>query len=56
MKIVIFSDSHGDAETMCGVVEKENPDMIIYLGDGIADAEQLNEKYPNILDSSLRSE
>ena len=48
MKIVIFSDSHGDVDTMCGVVEKEKPDMIIYLGDGIADAEQLNEKYPDI--------
>ena len=48
MKIVIFSDSHGDSETMCGVVDKEKPDTIIYLGDGIADAEQLNEKYPNI--------
>lgn len=48
MKIVIFSDSHGDAKTMCGVVEKEKPDMIIYLGDGIADAEQLNAKYPGI--------
>lgn len=48
MKLVIFSDSHGDVETMCGVVEKEEPDMIIHLGDGIADTEQLNEKYPGI--------
>ena len=48
MKIVMFSDSHGDTETMCDAVEKEKPDMVIYLGDGIADAEQLNEKYPNI--------
>jgi len=48
MKIVIFSDSHGDVETMCGVVEKEKPDMIIYLGDGIEDAEQLNERYSDI--------
>ena len=46
MKIAIFSDSHGETETMCDVVEKEKPDMIIYLGDGIADAEQLNVKYP----------
>ena len=48
MKIVIFSDSHGDAGTMCSVIDKEMPDMIIYLGDGIADAKQLNEKYPDI--------
>jgi len=48
MKIVIFSDSHGDTETMCGVVEKEKPDMIIHLGDVLVDAEQLNGKYPDI--------
>jgi len=48
MKILIFSDSHGDSETMCGAVEKEQPDMIIYLGDGIADAEEVSQKYPNI--------
>ena len=48
MKIVVFSDSHGDAETMCSVVENEKPDMIIFLGDGIADAEQLSEKNPEI--------
>ena len=48
MKILIFSDSHGDVDIMCDVVEKENPDMIIHLGDSIADAEQLNNKYPDI--------
>jgi len=48
MKILIFSDSHGDSATMCNVVEKERPDMIIYLGDGIADAEEVGQKYPRI--------
>ena len=48
MKICIFSDSHGDSGTMCGVVEKERPDMIIYLGDGIEDAEELSRRYPDI--------
>ena len=48
MKIAIFSDSHGDIETMRIATEKEKPDMIIYLGDGIADAEQLCKKYPSI--------
>jgi len=48
MKILIFSDSHGDSTTMCGAVEKERPDMIIYLGDGISDAEEVSQKYPNI--------
>lgn len=48
MKILILSDSHGDVHTMCDVVEKEKPDMIIHLGDSIADAEKLNDKYPEI--------
>ena len=48
MKILIFSDSHGDVDIMCGVIEKEKPDMIIHLGDSIADAEQLQNKYPDI--------
>jgi len=48
LKIVIFSDSHGDVETMSGVVEKEKPDIVIFLGDGIADAEQIDEKYQDI--------
>ncbi|MCL2518635.1 MAG: metallophosphoesterase family protein [Oscillospiraceae bacterium] len=48
MKILIMSDSHGDVDIMCGAVEKEQPDMIIHLGDSIKDAEQLNLKYPDI--------
>jgi putative phosphoesterase len=48
IKVIIFSDSHGDVETMRGVTEKEKPDIIIFLGDGIADAEKLSEKYPRI--------
>ena len=48
MKIVIFSDSHGDPETMCGVTEKEKPDMIVHLGDGIADLVKLIERYPDV--------
>ena len=48
MKILILSDSHGDVDIMYGVVEKEQPDMIIHLGDSIVDAEQLNNKYPDI--------
>ena len=48
MQILIFSDSHGDVETMCTVVRKENPDVIIHLGDHITDADTLSEKYPDI--------
>ena len=48
MKILIFSDSHGDYETMHSITEKEIPDMIIHLGDGMAEAEQLKTKHPDI--------
>jgi len=48
IKILICSDSHGDVDTMCGAAEKEKPDMILYLGDGIADAEELSAQSPNI--------
>jgi len=48
MKILIFSDSHGDVETMVQVIEKEKPDAIIHLGDGKADVEQLKLKYPSL--------
>ncbi|MDR1663503.1 MAG: YfcE family phosphodiesterase [Clostridiales bacterium] len=48
MKMLIFSDSHGDVETMRGIVNKEKPDMIFHLGDCITDAKQLNEEYPDI--------
>lgn len=48
MKIIILSDSHGDSATMCDVIDKERPGMIIYLGDGIADTEALNVSFPNI--------
>ena len=48
MNILIFSDSHGDSSTMCKAVETEQPDMIIYLGDGIADAEKVRQRYPHI--------
>ncbi len=48
MKILIFSDSHGDVKTMCGAIESEKPDMIIHLGDGIADVKALSERYPDV--------
>jgi putative phosphoesterase len=45
MKILIFSDSHGDVETMRSVAALEKPDKIIHLGDSIEDAEVLRILY-----------
>ncbi len=47
-KIVIFSDSHGDVQSMVQVVKKEEPDLVLHLGDCMRDAERLKEAYPNL--------
>lgn len=48
MKTLVFSDSHTDTDTMCYVTEYEKPDLIIHLGDHIADADKLAALYPDI--------
>lgn len=47
-RILVLSDSHRDVETMIEVVNKENPDMIIHLGDCWNDALALREEFPTI--------
>lgn len=50
MKILIFSDSHGDFTGMRTAVENENAigktDALIHLGDGCADFEKITALYP----------
>ena len=48
MKILVFSDSHGDIETMDKVVRATKPDMVLHLGDLIADAIELERRFPDI--------
>lgn len=48
MKILVFSDSHGDVENMCRAVERERPDMALHLGDGWRDALSLRSRYPDL--------
>jgi len=38
MKILVFSDSHKDIETMINVAEHEKADVICHCGDHLADA------------------
>ncbi len=47
MKILVLSDTHGDAKTACLVVEKENPRMIFFLGDGWRDSDAIIEQFPD---------
>jgi len=48
MKIVVFADSHSDIDTMSIVIEVENPDMIIHLGDHVTDGTELQKMYATI--------
>ena len=49
MKIVVFSDSHSDIESMKKIVDKEKPNMIFHLGDCIEDALALQKYTKDIL-------
>ncbi len=42
MKLLIFSDSHGNAGTMIDIAERERPNEIFHLGDCVRDAETLS--------------
>jgi hypothetical protein len=37
MKILVFSDSHGETASMFAVMEAEAPDLVIHLGDNLKD-------------------
>ncbi len=46
MIILVFSDSHRNIEPMLQVIEQENPDHVIHLGDHIRDAEEVQRNFP----------
>lgn len=48
MKLLVFSDSHGNIEHMRRAVEQEHPDQILHLGDVMRDAVELSLAYRNI--------
>ena len=50
MKILVFSDSHGDSSTMCDIVSlcKKDTSLLIHLGDMCADFEMVKNFFPNI--------
>ncbi len=56
MKILIFSDSHGNISRMKAAVEAHLPrvDLLIHLGDGVRDFEYITSLYPSIQSLSLR--
>jgi len=48
VKILVFSDSHGNLSNMVHAVEHQQPDCIFHLGDGWHDAQQLQTLFPQI--------
>lgn len=48
MKILVFSDSHGDVDTMERIAGIIKPDMIFHLGDLIKDAVELEQRIGGI--------
>lgn len=48
MKLLVFSDSHGNTSNMRAAVALEQPDRILHLGDVMRDAYSLAESCPDI--------
>ena len=55
MKILVFSDAHRQTrvmeEAIC--IHKKDTDAIIFLGDGIREAEMLLQKFPKIMHTAV---
>ena len=48
MKILVFSDSHGDAESMKRVIRKHRrAEVILFCGDGARDFAEIRTMYPD---------
>lgn len=48
MRIVAMSDCHNRISPIEKAIEKSNPDVFIYCGDGSAKVEDISYLYPNI--------
>lgn len=53
-KICVFSDSHGDPNSMVAAMEREKPDMVIFLGDGEGDLVRVKDRFPEAVYHNVR--
>ena len=55
MKILVFSDSHGDISRMSDIVSRNqaDTDIVIHLGDRKSDLDEVMRDYPNIAKISV---
>lgn len=48
MNILLFSDSHGDVETMARLVSAHQPELVLHLGDHDRDLQALQGRFPHL--------
>ena len=48
MRVLVFSDTHGDTEGMCGVLDAVPCDLALHLGDCVADCEDVRILHPDV--------
>ena len=48
LKLLLFSDSHGNVANMADAVRLERPDRVLHMGDLARDAEELARRFPDI--------
>ena len=48
MKLLVFSDSHGNSAKMLNAITENSPDIIVHLGDGSRDVAQIEKQFPQI--------
>ncbi|MCD8376814.1 MAG: YfcE family phosphodiesterase [Oscillospiraceae bacterium] len=48
IRILFFSDAHGQTERMLAAAAREHPDEALYLGDCLRDFDALRRAFPNL--------
>lgn len=48
VKICVLSDSHNHCDEALNAVEKEMPDVVIHLGDGVTDLHRIERAHPEL--------
>jgi len=49
VRILVFSDSHGDSGSILKIMNRFHPDIALHLGDGIEDLLVLEKDFPHRL-------
>ena len=53
MKVLVFSDSHGNTTNMITAIEQEAPDMVLHLGDHWEDVQELSWPFNRCLATAM---